>query len=299
MNSLCPLCAKADYKIIGEPKTNSLSKEFVDKNYNVVQCNICEVYYVAPQISFNDEQWAELYSSEYFAMQSNWLLRKRELELAQRFKKALSFMPKKNITFLDVGAGEGKTLIEGANRGWDVTGIDIVDSRIDDAKTNDIKFITGKFLEYEFPENQFDFIYLDSVLEHVINPKEYLQKIKRILKVGGILYVAVPNEDCLFNDVRKIVFGLLGKKNISVKIKPFDSPYHIIGYNKKSLTYIFDKTNLKIKSMINSGRRFNFLSHKPTQKGFWINLIFLLPIEFIGKVINKDVYYEAYITKEG
>ena len=298
MNSSCPLCEAENFTIIGKPKTNPLSKQFVDKTYKVVQCRNCEVYYVAPKISFTDDQWAQLYSNEYFALQSNWLLRKRALELSKRFDNALNYLPKKEIKFLDIGTGEGKTLIEGVERGWDVTGIDIVDSRIDEAKTGSIKFITAKFIEYEFPENQFDFIYLDSVLEHVLNPKEYLQKIKRILKVGGILYVAVPNEDSLFNDVRKIVFSLLGKKNISVKIKPFDSPYHINGFNKKSLTYIFDKTNLKIKSMNNTGRKFNFLSHKPTRKGFWINLIFLLPIEFIGKMLSKDVYYETYVAKE-
>ena len=298
MNSSCPLCEAENFTIIGKPKTNPLSKQFVDNTYKVVQCRNCEVYYVAPKISFTDDQWAQLYSNEYFALQSNWLLRKRALELSKRFDNALNYLPQKEIKFLDIGAGEGKTLIEGVKRGWDVTGIDIVDSRIDEAKTVSIKFITAKFIEYEFPKNQFDFIYLDSVLEHVLNPKEYLQKIKRILTEGGILYVAVPNEDSLFNDVRKIVFSLLGKKNISVKIKPFDSPYHINGFNKKSLTYIFDKSNLKIKSMNNTGRKFNFLSHKPTRKGFWINLIFLLPIEFIGKMLSKDVYYETYVAKE-
>ncbi|HAB52289.1 MAG TPA: hypothetical protein DCE80_08990, partial [Ignavibacteriales bacterium] len=60
--------------------------------------------------------------------------------------------------FLDIGAGEGKTLVEGLNRGWYVTGIDIVDNRINDAKEDGIKFIRAKFLEYEFPKNHFDFL---------------------------------------------------------------------------------------------------------------------------------------------
>jgi 2-polyprenyl-3-methyl-5-hydroxy-6-metoxy-1,4-benzoquinol methylase len=297
MNSICPLCSSTEYKIIGETKTNYLSKKFVDKNYKVVQCTSCKVYFVTPQISFTDEQWAELYSNEYFAMQSNWLLRKRAAELLKRFNQAQSYLPETKITFLDIGAGEGKTLIEGVKRGWDVTGIDIVDSRIDEAKNDDIKFIEAKFLEHQFNENHFDFIYLDSVLEHVLNPKKYLEKINSILKTGGILYAAVPNEDSLFNDIRRIVFNLLGKKNMSVKIKPFDSPYHIIGYNKKSLSYIFEKTNFEINSINNTGRKFNFLSHSPTKKGFWINLVFLLPIELIGKWLNRDVYYECYAAK--
>ena len=139
--------------------------------------------------------------------------------------------------------------------------------------------------------------YLDSVLEHVLNPKEYLLKINSILKVGGVVYIGVPNEDCMFNDIRKLLFQLLGMKDISEKIKPFDSPYHVIGYNKESLEFIFNKTNLKTKFMRNFGRKFEFLSHTTSQRGFWIGL-FLLPIEFIGNILNRDVYYEAYISKE-
>ena len=139
--------------------------------------------------------------------------------------------------------------------------------------------------------------YLDSVLEHVLNPKEYLLKINSILKVGGVVYIGVPNEDCMFNDIRKLLFQLLGMKDISEKIKPFDSPYHVIGYNKESLEFIFNKTNLKTKFMRNFGRKFEFLSHNTSQRGFWIGL-FLLPIEFIGNILNRDVYYEAYISKE-
>lgn len=136
------------------------------------------------------------------------------------------------------------------------------------------------------------------MLEHVLTPKEYLLKINKILKPGGIVYTGVPNEDSLFNDIRKLAFFILGKKNISEKIKPFDSPYHVIGFNKKSLGFIFERTNLKIKFMRNFGRKFDFLSNTPNQKGFWIGLFFLFPIEFIGNLLGRDVYFEAYLTKE-
>ena len=297
MNFICPQCNSTEYKVIGKPKINDISINFINKNYNVVQCNNCDIYYVAPQISFSEEQWSKLYSNEYFSSQSNWLIRKRVKELSHRFDKALNYLPNKNINFLDIGSGEGKTLIEGLKRGWNVTGIDIVDNRIDEAKVEGIKFITSQFLQYDFPENSFDFIYLDSVLEHVLNPKEYLLKIKKLLKVNGIVYIGIPNEDSLFNYIRRIVFILIGKKNISVKIKPFDSPYHVIGFNNKSLKYIINEINLKILYMRNFGRKFNFLSNRPNQRGFWIGLFFLLPIEFIGHLLNKDVYYEAYLTK--
>ena len=297
MNSSCPLCDSAKYKIIGKPRINKISGDFIDQNYNIVQCTNCEIYYVLPQISFSTEQWTKLYNDEYFSLQTNWLIHKRSRELSQRFNKAFSYLSSKNISFLDIGSGEGKALAEGFKRGWNVTGIDIVDNRIDNAKIEGINFVTGNFLEYKFENNQFDFIYIDSVLEHVLNPKNYLLKIKQILKPGGIIYIGVPNEDSLFNDIRKIAFYLTGKKNISVKIKPFYSPYHVVGFNLKSLKYIFNSIDLKIVYLRNFGRKFDFLSYMPYTRGFWISLLFLLPVEFIGKLISRDIYFEVYIKK--
>lgn len=298
MANNCPICDNLNYKILGKSKTNSISAKFINKEYRVVQCRNCSTYFVFPQIEFNDDQWARLYNSEYFSNQSKWLIKQRAKELKQRFDKAETYFTNKNdIKFLDIGAGEGKTLLEGSLRGWKVTGIDIVDNRIEDARNDKIKFINAKFLEYQFPENYFDFIYLDSVLEHVLEPIKYLVKIKNILKPGGILYVGVPNEDSLFNDIRKVIFTLIGRQEISEKIKPFDSPYHVIGFNLSSFNYVIKKLNLEVRYFRNFGRKFDFLSSSPNKKGFWISLFFLFPIEIAGYIIKRDVYFEAYLAK--
>lgn len=299
MKSICPICNSTKSQKFGIAKTNSISINLIDKEYEVVKCQNCELYYVAPEISFTDAQWAELYNSDYFNNQSEWLVKKRAKELYSRLDKANSFIPSsQKIKMLDIGTGEGNLLVEGLRRGWDVTGIDIVDNRKTSAKNPKINFIKAKFLEKDFPENLYDIIYLDSVLEHVLQPKEYLLKAHKILKKGGIIYIGVPNEDCLFNDIRKFIFYFIGRKEISTKIKPFDSPYHVVGFNSNSLKFLFNETKLKIKHLRNFGRKFEFLSSNPTNKAFWISLIFLLPIEFIGKWIGRDIYYEVYLTKE-
>ena len=299
MGNNCPICGSPGHILIGKGKTNSISINFVDKDSNIVKCNNCYLYFVLPYISFSDEQWAKLYNSEYFSNQSNWLIKQRAKELNKRFDKAEYYLTNKNnIKFLDIGTGEGKTLIEGIGRGWEVTGIDIVDNRIENAKSDKIRFIKGKFMETEFHDNYFDIIYLDSVLEHVLNPLEYVVKIKSILKVGGILYIGVPNEDSLFNSVRRMIFNLIGREGISEKLKPFDSPYHVIGFNSLSFKFLIRKIDMDIKLFRNFGRKFDFLSNSPSQKGFWISLFFLFPIEVIGLILNRDIYLEAYLSKK-
>lgn len=299
MNDTCPVCNANRRREIGIPKTNEISLKFVNKNYKVVKCSECELYYVSPPIDFNESQWAELYNSEYFANQPTLLVKRRKKELSSRFDRAKEFCSNKSnkLRYLDVGAGEGKGLIEALARGWEATGIDIVDNRIQEAKQPEIKFVKSNLIDSNLPENYFDFIYVDSVIEHVLNPEQYLSKIKKLLKAGGVIYIGVPNEDCLFNSVRRIVFSLTGKKNESEKIKPFDSPYHVIGFNRNSLNYFFNRLDLKVLKLRNFGRKFEFLSFPPGSKSFWIDLIFLLPIEYIGLLTKKDIYYEAYLTK--
>lgn len=298
MKDCCPICRSNEKKEVGLPKTNLISKRFVDRDFKIVQCNNCQLYYVTPQINFNGNQWSELYHSEYFANQSNWLLKMRKKELSERFDTAKSLFKNKNqnIRYLDVGAGEGKGLLEAHRRGWESTGIDIVDNRLEEAKLSEIKFIKSNLLESDLPKNHFDFIYVDSVVEHVLNPLEYLSKIKTLLSNGGVIYIGVPNEDCLFNSVRKLVFILTGKKNESEKLKPFDSPYHVIGFNNYSLKYFFEKLGLKVLKKRNFGRKFDFLSFSPKSTSFWISLFFLLPLEYPGKILKKDIYFEAYLS---
>jgi len=91
---------------------------------------------------------------------------------------------------------------------------------------------------------------------------------------------------------------MTGKKNESEKIKPFDSPYHVIGFNNNSLNYFIDKIKLKVLKKKNIGRKFDFLSFPISSKSFWVSLFFLFPIEYPGQFLQKDIYFEAYLTKE-
>ena len=87
---------------------------------------------------------------------------------------------------------------------------------------------------------------MDSVLEHVLNPIAYLKELNRIIKESGVVYIGVPNEDCLFNDIKKLLYIIFAKANMSSRIKPFVSPYHVTGFNRRSITFASMKTNLKL-----------------------------------------------------
>jgi Methylase involved in ubiquinone/menaquinone biosynthesis len=294
---MCPVCGAEKYVITGKPVVNKTAQSIIKEDYSVVQCSRCSLYFVAPQIDFTAEERKLLYNPDYFSVQTEWLVKKRENELIQRMEIFERFVKSDEINFLDIGCGEGNTLSAALAKGWKVNGIDITDNRIEKAKDKKINFTEGMFLETEYKPDSFDIIYIDSVLEHVVDPFGYLKEIRRILKKGGVIYVGVPNEDSLQNDIKKIVYNFTGKKHIAKQLKPFDTPYHIIGFNRKSLKEAVERAGLKIVKLHNFGRKFEFLGVPRGSKGFYIQL-FLLPFEFLGMITGRDVYFEALLTKE-
>lgn len=293
----CPVCKSDSKKTAGKPMINQTAKKFIRHDYSVVQCLDCSAYYIDPFIDFTLEEWKQLYSSEYFEYSSEWLVKQREKDLNYRFAVIDNFVKKGDVNFLDIGCGEGNALLKAHKRGWNLNAVDIADLRNNEAKNNKaINFIESELLGAKLAENSYDVIYLDSVLEHVLNPLEYLNEIKRILAPGGIVYIGVPNEDALMNEVRKFAFILKGRKGLSTRLRPFDSPYHVVGFNYTSMNFIIDKAGLNKVYFRNFGRKFDFLGFKPGSFDFWQSLV-TLPFEFIGALSKKDIYFEMILKK--
>ncbi len=241
---MCPICQSNDFCIIGNPFISLKAEKIIRRDYKVVKCSNCDLYYVDPKIDFSDDEWKYLYDENYFGEKSDWYTKKRKIDSKNRLENIKQYAGDKIENFLDIGCGEGYSLIEAESRGWNAYGIDITDHRITNAKKETIKFINNDLHHSRLQSDFFDAVYLDSVLEHVVNPIEYLMEIFRILKKGGMLYLGVPNEDSLFNDIRKIAYQI-SSKNLTEKIKPFQSPYHINGFTKGSLNYGLQKTGFK------------------------------------------------------
>jgi len=293
---MCPICKSRTALVIGLPKISTKAAQVIKQNYQIVKCSFCGSYFVNPQINLSLDEWRILYDQNYFPQMSNWYEKNRKRERIKRFDNIIKYSSNEIKNFLDIGCGEGFCLLEANNRGWNAYGVDITDNRISQAKKDDIEFFNSNLLECKFPDDFFDVVYMDSVLEHVINPYEYLSEIKRILKKGGILYLGIPNEDSFLNDVKKIVYRLLSK-NISPKLKPFESPYHIVGFNNKSIRYALEKIQLKIKKLRNFACRVEFLKAKPFSREFFHSAL-LLPIYLLAIPLRREVYLETYVQKQ-
>lgn len=96
--------------------------------------------------------------------------------------------PLDGLSILDVGVGNGE-IIDSFAEGNDIHGVDVLDSRT--SKKAAFHLVKGEKLP--FVENMFDVVITNHVIEHVGKPARHAAEIYRVLKPGGIAYVATPN----------------------------------------------------------------------------------------------------------
>ncbi len=104
-------------------------------------------------------------------------------------------MPKlpKNAKVLDVGCGLGIYLneIHKLRPDLELYGSDV--ANIGDKLKPFINFTQESGDNMHYKDNMFDLIINFHVLEHVLNPHDFIVEFKRVLKRGGLMYVEMPN----------------------------------------------------------------------------------------------------------
>ena len=121
----------------------------------------------------------------------------KEFYLIQRLKKGpriFNFVkdiikPKK---VLDVGCGAGGIISVFKDKGCEVLGIDFDEKFLECAKNFKIPVLRGSINQLD-ENKKFDLIILNHVLEHIVYPVEFLEKVLKYLNPNGILYIEVPS----------------------------------------------------------------------------------------------------------
>lgn len=94
-------------------------------------------------------------------------------------------------TVLDVGSGEGHQAAVLLRHGKTVTALDYGESPYFKARDPNISTVIGDFNAMDFPQS-FDCVWASHVLEHQLNPHNFLTKIHSVTKEGGIVAITVP-----------------------------------------------------------------------------------------------------------
>jgi SAM-dependent methyltransferase len=191
----CPVCHARCFKA-----------HFTIKGIPVESCETCGLVVQNPQPS--DSSLAAIYGSDYFIGSSANDRFASQFDIVKRATAALqldeigTYLRERGRTLaglrlLEVGCGHGNMLLEARLRGYEVEGLEYSS---DAAQTANRKLganvvRVGMMDEAPFPERSFDICILIDVIEHVRDPEDFLKRVWRILKDGGVIFIATPSVD--------------------------------------------------------------------------------------------------------
>jgi SAM-dependent methyltransferase len=141
---------------------------------------------------------------------------------------------------LDIGCCGGFLLRYFADHGWRVLGLEPGRSAYEWATRKSAVPVRQEFFEAapEMELEQFDAVHLAFVMEHVRNPSEFLSKIRRVLRPGGVLCIEVPND---FNPLQSVVRSALAKEPYWIC-----APDHINYFNFDSLERLLESAGFQV-----------------------------------------------------
>jgi 2-polyprenyl-3-methyl-5-hydroxy-6-metoxy-1,4-benzoquinol methylase len=145
-----------------------------------------------------------------------------------RYHEILDTFEKYRITnnLLDVGCGVGYFLDIAKERGWNVYGTEYTESALKINRDKGFTMHEGKLNSENYPENHFDIVTSFEVIEHINNPQEDIEKVKKILRKGGALYATTPN------------FDSLSRRNLKENWNVIGYPEHLSYYTPTSMNFL-------------------------------------------------------------
>tara|TARA_B100000768_G_scaffold32081_1_gene30673 strand:- start:13893 stop:14762 length:870 start_codon:yes stop_codon:yes gene_type:complete len=142
--------------------------------------------------------------------------------------------PQNNPRLLDVGCGTGDFLYSCLKKGWQINGIENNKNAKNNSRTELSSFI---FDDFEFLKSQperFDIITMWHSLEHIIDLKQTIVDMKKLLTNKGVIVVACPNH--------KSFDAMFYKESWAA----YDLPRHLWHFDKDSISKLFLEHNMQL-----------------------------------------------------
>jgi SAM-dependent methyltransferase len=191
--------------------------------FSVVRCTRCRLGHTIPQ----PENLGSYYASQYYGNRHSFTLR-RCLKRRLAFVKS-AIRPGKDKRLLDIGCGDGSFLLAAKETGWKVAGTELNSKPAQDSGLDVVEGIE------EIPiEAQFECITMWHTLEHMRDIKLTLTRIRELLRPGGKLLIAVPNN------------GGFQAKIFGDRWVHIDVPRHLYHFDALSLGYCLESSGYTI-----------------------------------------------------
>lgn len=157
------------------------------------------------------------------------------------YRKFFRDMPTRGGRVLDVGCGTGDFCYLAEKAGYSATGMDFSPQLIEVARQRfpslDLEVATLEEFIARRPNDKYDVVTFIQVLEHLDNPRDFLQSVKAVLKPGGYVVCDVPNRER---------WRFLSPLLLSKGEYP---PHHFTWWNSKCLARLFESSGFSILSL--------------------------------------------------
>lgn len=151
------------------------------------------------------------------------------------YSQALSFLPPSS-TVLEVGSGWGKFLKQATDAGHHVNGIELNPDGVAAATSQGLHCQQRDLEELAASSpGTFDAVCSFQVLEHVSNPRLFIEQCRRLLRPGGLLLFSVPNSD-----------GWIRLKDFLLDLPP----HHVLGWSAQSFRAAAALFDLSVQSIM-------------------------------------------------
>lgn len=234
----CPLCNANDNrpmqtieveKVLRDWKLQfgiDVSKEFGDlRAIDLIKCRECELrYFDSDGIEGSSDLYAELNRLEWYYASRKWEHDVALPELRRRKR------------ILEIGCGVGHFVARArVEEGLNIEGIELNDTAVTEAERQGlpVRLLDLHDAAKLFPE-QYDAVCAFQVLEHVADPKAFLEQCCALIKPGGILILGLPNAESFL----KHQYCLLDMP-----------PHHSTRWSMRTLMYLPNILPLKLKNL--------------------------------------------------
>lgn len=236
----CPVCGSADIHFVLAVKDYTLS----NRSFEIFGCNDCSLRFT--QDVPDAAHIGDYYKSENYISHTNTskglinrlYQRVRGKTMRQKAAIIIEQTHQHKGDILDIGCGTGTFLHTMQQSGWNVTGLE-PDS---DARNNALNLygIRAKQADelFSLPEHSFDAITMWHVLEHVHTLHEYIEQIKKLLKPGGRIMIAVPNYTSKDAKVYRQYWAA------------YDVPRHLYHFSPKAMQTLMGLHKLEVIKML-------------------------------------------------
>lgn len=269
----CPLCGSSRILLHRWHEVTDVRAEWkngfgfdpfdrLDVGSHLVQyrCSACDLRFYYPAICGDGKFYKELSDRFIWYYEKN----KWEFDVAAELISELKGVQ----DILEVGCGQGHFLVRMQNL-YNCQGVEFNPQAIQDCKANGLN-VSSKDLNAI--DACFDVVAAFEVLEHLSNPRDFIDQALRVLKPGGYLLLAVPDPDSYFAEAERVLLDM--------------PPHHVLSLSKKTFKSLEKLFPLEIVQILQEPLRFphyksyisNFLSAEVEPGG---------RVPLLGRVMRK------------